>query len=155
NNYSDSLTASGTTATWTTSDGHQYNFTALNGTTHTYTSPANLFGTLSVSGTVGALTTVFTYTDTKGLKHIFTVLNSASLSLAQLTAIRDRNDNELDVSYDGSHRLSAVTDSQNSSEHLTFGYSGSSTDIGTVTDPSGRQWSYCYTTQSGKNYLSQ
>jgi YD repeat-containing protein len=65
----------------------------------------------------------------------------------KLKSITDENGQAVTLTYDGSGRLTTVTDANPDSgkrRSLTFTYSGSSTQFSAMTDPLGRVWSFVY-----------
>ena len=108
-----------------------------NGSTYSTAAPAN------VTVTYGS--TYWTLTFQSGEQRLFDV-NSGNL-----VSIVDRNGNTTQVSYDGTARLTTVTDP--ASRHLYFGYgSGTSRLVTSVTSDFGISLSYSY---DGQGRLSQ
>ncbi|RLP52930.1 MAG: hypothetical protein D6160_18130 [Ketobacter sp.] len=86
-----------------------------------------------------------------GVKYVFEEVGSPNMlttkdETARLKYIEDVYNNRLNLTYDGSGRLSAVVDNLGISGRtgLIFTYSGSSTRIQTVRDWTNRTWTFAY-----------
>lgn len=117
-------------------DGSVSYFSQQNSSTWIVASPATLTATLTQNGT-----TSWTLAFQNGEQRVF------DYTTGWLTKIIDRNGNTTQLTYDGSRRLTTVTDP--ASRHLTFTYNGSSalassvsSDVGSLT------LSYSYDTQN-------
>ena len=117
-------------------DGSLWVFAAGTGSTWNLAAPANVVATLTQNGTQS-----WQIAFQNGEQRVF------SYSSGSLTSLIDRNGNTTQLSYDGSNRLSTVTDP--ASRTLTFTYASSSfpnvvTSLGSST---GISFSYSYDTQ--------
>jgi YD repeat-containing protein len=124
------------------SDGGLLFFGPFNGTNWKLASPASSTATLTQNGT-----TSWTITFQNGEQRVF---SSASGSLSSIV---DRNGNTTQLSYDGTNRLTTVTDP--ATRHLNFNYgSGSSKLVTSVTTDAnvGISLSYAY---DGSGRLAQ
>ncbi len=84
-----------------------------------------------------------------GVRYVFSGpsnLTTVAGQSARLSYIEDPYNNRLTLNYDGSGRLSSVTDNLSISGRngLTFSYAGSSSLIQSVSDWSGRTWQFAY-----------
>lgn len=104
-------------------------------------SPANLVAPANIAATLSSGTSYWTVAFQNGEQRLF---DNASGSLV---AIIDRNGNQTSLSYDGTHRLSTVTDPV--SRHLYFNYANSSFPnlVTSVTSDVSLTLSYSYDTQ--------
>jgi RHS repeat-associated protein len=129
--YSDNLSFYSAGILWNDGSGHHYLFRS-NGD-GTFSNPTGLFGTFS------ALGNGFTFRTTTGAVYTFSFGG-------QLLSIKDRNGNEQDLTYTGS-LLTSVFDKNHPERTLTFAYD-STNHLTSVTDFTGRTWTYSYTTDS-------
>jgi YD repeat-containing protein len=120
------------------SDGSYWYFGTIGGGTYSVSAPANQTAMLTQNGAQWTLTFL------NGEQRIF------SYASGLLTSIVDRNGNVTSLTYDGSSRLSTVTDP--ASRHIYFGYSGSSRLVTAVTTDIGLSLSYAY---DGSGRLTQ
>jgi RHS repeat-associated protein len=128
--YSDTIaTQTDGDVLYTDSQGQQYTFTP-NGAGG-FIDPDGLFGTLTL-GTDG-----YVFTAVDGTARSF---NSAG----RLEKISDLNGNALLIAYDESGNLLSVTDANDSSRYLSF--TSSNGHITSMTDFTGRTWTYSYQT---------
>lgn len=117
-------------------DGSVSYFSQQNSSTWIVASPATLTATLTQNGT-----TSWTLAFQNGEQRVF------DYTTGWLTKIIDRNGNTTQLTYDGSHRLTSVTDPV--SRHLTFSYNGSSVLVSSVSSDVGSlTLSYSYDTQN-------
>lgn len=122
------------------SDGGLWFFGPANGSTWNLASPASSTATLTQNGT-----TSWVLTFQSGEQRIFSYASGSLLS------VTDRNGNTTQLTYDGSNRLTTVTDP--ASRHLYFNYGGSSgTLVTSVTSDFGISLSYSY---DGQGRLAQ
>jgi YD repeat-containing protein len=105
-------------------------------------SPANVISPGDVVATLASGSTYWTITFQDGEQRLFNNITGF------LTTIIDRNGNQTQISYDGSNRLSTVTDP--ASRKLTFNYpNGSSRLVSSVTSTDvGITVGYSYDTQN-------
>jgi YD repeat-containing protein len=125
-------------------DGSLWVFAAGTGSTWNLAAPANVVATLTQNGTQS-----WKLAFQNGEQRVF------SYSSGSLTSIIDRNGNTSQLSYDGSNRLTTVTDP--ASRTLTFTYANSSfpnvvTSLGSST---GISLSYSYDTQGRLNQFTK
>lgn len=85
-----------------------------------------------------------------GVKYVFSGPSNLNTvpGTARLSYIEDAYNNRLTMTYDGSNRLSSVTDNLSIAGRtgLTFSYTGASQLIDSVSDWSGRTWQFGYDT---------
>jgi RHS repeat-associated protein len=124
------------TVTWFTADGMRLVFTA--GAAGRWTSPSGLFGTLSGSAAAG-----FTWKDYDGGTTTFRPLVAGSCPIGSQS---DRFGNGVRIDYvAGTNRITKVSDLRDANRWLTFTYNADPRPhIATVTDFTGRTWSYAY-----------
>lgn len=129
--------------TWTDGSGSEKYIAVTAGasasglaTTSTFKTPDGYYFTLKKNAD-----NTYTVTDKGGVSYTFEAQAGTKDQRANLINIKDRNGNTLTLNYDGSKRLSTVTDGVRT---LTFGYEGASTRIKEVTDPLLRKHSYVY-----------
>lgn len=104
----------------------------------------NVIAPASETATLAPGTTYWTITFHNGEQRQFDNTSGS------LIAIIDRNGNTTSLTYDGTHRLTTVTDA--AGRHLYFGYSGSSTLVSTVTSDVSLSLAYAY---DGNRRLTQ
>jgi YD repeat-containing protein len=123
------------------SDGSLWFFGPANGSTYKLAAPASITATLVKNGT-----TSWTLTLQNGEKRVFNYTSGSLISVA------DPNGNTTQLAYDGTNRLTTVTDP--AARHLTFNYgTGSQANLVTsVTSDVGLSLSYVY---DGQSRLSQ
>jgi RHS repeat-associated protein len=116
---------------------------SVSGGTASFTPPNDLNATLTQDTSTGVYTLTFNRTEVREL------FNSAG----QLTAIKDRNDNTIALSYytTGGQGLQQVTDTQGRA--FSFTQTAGDGDIDSISDPTGRSWSYTYDPVAG-DYLT-
>lgn len=127
--YSGSGTSAGYMVYLKSDGGIWYFSTANQGATWTLASPSNSIATL-----INTNNQYWTLTFQSGEKRTF------SYSGGSLTSIVDRNGNVTLVGYDGSNRLSSVTDP--AGRHIYFGYAGQR--VSSVTTDVGISLGYLY-----------
>ena len=106
---------------------------------------------LTRTPSTGTLTS-YTITSTDGSQLVYSQVDGAVNGNPRkvfLTSIKDPQGNALTLAYDGSLRLTTITDA--ASRVTTLGYSGASLQVSTITDPFGRAASLAY---DGSNRLS-
>ncbi len=131
----------------------------VNESTFAVTAPTGEFDTLQLdTPSAGLLTLSFR----NGVKYVFgaatggaTTLKTAINQTAVLLSIQDPYNNTLTFTYDGSARLSTITDNLAISGRsgLAFTYWGSTPHIKSVADWSGRAWNYTYDNGDGSGNL--
>ncbi len=104
-------------------DGHAVLYTYSAGD---FLAPSGVLESL----TYDSLDDTFTMTTQGGMRFVF---GEADGSIRRLAAILDRNDNQVDVTYDEDGRLDRVA-AQAGTPYLQFGYDGESTRIETIED---------------------
>jgi YD repeat-containing protein len=117
-------------------DGNFWSFAS--GSNGPVVAPANVTATLSSGASY------WTVTFQNGEQRQFDNTSGS------LIAIIDRNGNTTQLSYDGTHRLTTVTDP--AGRHLYFGYTGGSSLVTSVTSDVGLTLTYAY---DGQGRLSQ
>jgi RHS repeat-associated protein len=107
---------------------------SVSAATASFSSPPDLNATLTQDTTSGSYTLMFNRSQVRQL------FNSAG----QLTAVKDRNDNTIALSYTTvtGHGLSGITDTQGRS--YSVDQVGGDGYISAIHDPTGRGWSYTY-----------
>ena len=123
------------------SDGSFWSFGYSSNATFKVAAPANVSATLVQNPTNWVLTFE------NGEQRVFDGTTGA------LTAIVDRNGNTTQLSYDGSARLTTVTDPV--SRHLYFNYNGSGALIASVTSDFGVTVSYSYDSQGRLSQVTE
>lgn len=128
--YEEALVSSGSAIQYFRSNGDDWTFQS-SGSSYVLTTPPNEHATLSFNGTQ------YTMVFPDGTQHLF---NSSGF----LTTIVDRNANQVSLTYDGSNRITQVTDA--ASRTLTFAYTNSSfPSLATsATDAAGTVATYTY-----------
>lgn len=125
---------------WVTDEGRTWEF--LTDGHGGYITPVELDGTMRRSGDL------FTYREKDGFEHRF---NSGG----QLLRLVDRYGNALDMTYDGSRRLTRVDHATSPGRSLTFQYD-STGHLTRVSDFTGRTWNFGYqsfgSVASGQSY---
>jgi len=125
------------------SDGSLWFFGPANGSTYKLASPASITATLTKNGT-----TSWILTFQNGEQRTFSYASGSLISIA------DPNGNTTQLAYDGTNRLTTITDPV--SRHLYFNYgSGSQSNLVTsVTSDIGLSLSYSYDGQSRLNQVT-
>jgi RHS repeat-associated protein len=119
-------------------DGSVVKFTQ-NGST--FTPPAGLHASLAqVDSTHWRLT----YNQSAEKLNFTNLSDPNCVGCAYETSDQDRNANTITFGYDGSFRLSTITDTQSRQITLAYTNSSNSTIVTAMTDSSGRQWQYGY-----------
>jgi RHS repeat-associated protein len=133
--------------TYTDERGGDHNY-LVNETTYAITPPDGEYDSLALDTPAAGQHTL---TFRNGTKYVFQTVGAGSLKTtpnlgARLIQIADAYGNQLNFAYDGSGRLSTITDNLGIAGRtgLAFGYVGAATQIATVTDWTGRQWAYGY-----------
>ena len=116
------------------SDGGFWAFGLASSGSFVPVSPANLSATLTQTASYWLITFK------SGEQRHF------DLHTGLLTAIVDRNGNTTQLAYDGTNRLTSVTDP--ASRHLYFNYNGSSLLVSSITSDFGVTYSYGYDAQN-------
>ena len=134
--YSDRIeTKTDGSATWFTDAGMRLDFSK---TTTGFANPDGVFGTLTGSAAGG-----FTWTDFQGNSVVFGVAIGSSSPLVRM---QDRFGNGIRVDYvTGTSRIAKVYDLKDASRWLSFTYTAvAPLRIATVSDFTGRTWTYAY-----------
>lgn len=136
--YADRLefnTDGANTITWFTGEGLRLVFTKSG---KTYANPPGLYGVLS-----GKAKTGFTWQDFDGNKTTFSVSVGG---FSQILTKQDRFSNGVSITYvAGTNRISRVADLRDANRFLSFTYNADSRPhIASITDFTGRTWSYVY-----------
>ena len=159
--YSDTITAANAnndptyatdpfgTVVWITNTGLRlvFKYVSGTGTSTIYTTPATVFGMLTVTATG------YLWTDKTGARTTFTNYTVGGVTTAYVTQISDRyNDgttptpnyyNGVSIVRDSATaHILTVSDLSNSTRRLTFTYTGS--HITSISDSTGRTWVYGY-----------
>ena len=128
---------------WARGDGSVWSFAFVSFAPNTYQTlaPANDTTTIITNADPTTATIIsWTLVSKSGERRTFAGTSGLLLSIA------DRNGNTTQLAYDGSNRLTTITDP--ASRHLTFTYvSPSSNLVSTVTSDVGITYSYAYDTQ--------
>jgi RHS repeat-associated protein len=131
------IVASNGSVTWADSDGNQYTFVASGSS---FTTPAPLIGNLTAVSGGG-----YSFRDRDGLIRQFD-------SNGRLIGVQDHDGNFQTITYGSNdytttqfQELANVADGNDASRYLTFVYNPSNGEISTITDFTGRTWTFAYT----------
>ncbi len=119
----------------------------VNEATQAVTPPPGEFDSLQLNTPVAGQTTL---EFRNGTKYVFAgpvTLQTTPGQTARLSYIEDAYNNRLTMTYDTNNRLSTITDNLgiNGRTGLTLNYTGTNPHIQSITDWTGRRWSYGYT----------